>query len=72
MENTDWGKLIIGGADTAPACLREKKRRGRERCARATSLSQISVRFVCLYVRVFIIGPTVPMGGGGATSARII
>lgn len=59
MQNTVWKKLDIGGTGTAAVCLREK-RGERKGCARATSLSQISVG---LCVRVFIIGPTVPIGG---------
>lgn len=50
--------------------MREREeRRERKGCAKATSLSQITVR-VCMCVR-FIIGPTVPIGGE-TTSARII
>lgn len=50
--------------------MREREeRRERKGCAKATSLSQITVR-VCMCVR-FIIGPTVPIGGE-TTSAGII
>lgn len=63
QNNTDWTKLDIGLSGTATVCPREERRERKGR-AGATSLSQISVRVVCLCVPVFIIGPTVPKGAG--------
>lgn len=72
MIKAELCKIIQSGQNLTLVCLeqrlsaREKREERRERKGRAgaTSLSQISVRVVCLCVPVFIIGPTVPKGAG--------